>query len=118
MAVLTEAGWIWAAKGAGAMAGSAISLAYLLPRGRREAAARFAAGLLSGLAFGGTAGLKIAAVLGLQEVIGDIELALMGSAAASLAAWWMLGAVLRTLTSYPPNQRHDSKSGDRNDQIS
>ncbi len=62
MAVLTEAGWIWAAKGAGAMAGSAISLAYLLPRGRREAASRaLPAALVSGLVFGGTAGLKIAA---------------------------------------------------------
>ena len=29
---------MWVAKGAGAIAGSAISLAYLLPSGRREAA--------------------------------------------------------------------------------
>ncbi len=51
---------LWAVKAAGAVAGSAISLAYVLPRGRREAAIRFAVGVACGLVFGGAAGLKIA----------------------------------------------------------
>ena len=49
---------VWAAKGAGAVAGSAISLAYML---------------------------------------GTAETMLMGSAAASLCAWWAVGAVIRVL---------------------
>ena len=97
MTVISEAGWLWLAKGAGAVAGSAISLAYILPRGRREAAARFAVGVVSGLVFGGTAGLKIAVELDLEGLIGPTETMLMGSAAASLCAWWALGAVMRVL---------------------
>ncbi|MBS3650804.1 hypothetical protein KEU06_19515 [Pseudaminobacter sp. 19-2017] len=95
MTDLYEAAWIWVAKGAGAVAGSAISLAYMLPTGRREAAIRFAVGLVCGLVFGGTAGLKIATELGLEETIGSTELALMGAAAASLSAWWALGLLKR-----------------------
>ncbi len=67
MTDITNAAWEWAAKGAGAVAGSAISLAYVLPRGRREAAMRFAVGLISGLVFGHTAGLKIATELGIAN---------------------------------------------------
>ncbi len=95
MTDMSQAGWIWLAKGAGAVAGSAISLAYILPHGRREAAARFAVGVVCGLIFGGTAGLKIAAELGVQDAIGPGELVLMGSAAASLCAWWALGFAMR-----------------------
>src|SRR5690606_452851 len=91
MTELTEATWLWVAKCAGAVAGSAISLAYILPRERREAAARFAVGVVCGLVFGGTAGLKIAAELGISRAIGPNELVLMGSAVASLCAWWALG---------------------------
>ena len=58
MSEMTEAAWLWAAKGAGAVAGSAISLAYLLPDGRRDAAVRFAVGVVCGLVFGGTAGSR------------------------------------------------------------
>jgi hypothetical protein len=97
MTDLTDAAWIWLAKGAGAVAGSAISLAYILPHGRRDAAARFAVGVVCGLVFGGTAGLKIAAELGVQDAIGPGELVLMGSAVASLCAWWALGFAARTL---------------------
>ena len=97
MTVMSEAGWLWLAKGAGAVAGSAISLAYILPRGRREAAARFAVGVVSGLVFGGTAGLKIAVELDVEGLIGPTETVLMGSAAASLCAWWALGALMRVL---------------------
>ena len=90
-----EATMVWAAKGAGATAGSMISLAYLLPRGRREAALRFAVGLTSGIVFGGAAGLWIAARLDLTGQIPEAELALIGSAAVSFAAWWALGALKR-----------------------
>jgi len=89
--------WLWAAKGAGAVAGSAISLAYILPQGRREAAVRFAVGVVCGLVFGGTAGLKIAVELGVDGLLGTGETMLMGSAAASLCAWWAVGAVIRML---------------------
>lgn len=85
--------WLWLAKLAGAVVGSAISLAYILPSGRREAAIRFAVGVACGLVFGGTAGLKIATELGIAKSIGNSELVLMGSAAASLSAWWALGII-------------------------
>jgi hypothetical protein len=97
-----EAFWLWLAKLAGAVVGSAISLAYLLPRGPREAAIRFAVGVACGLVFGGTAGLKIATELGIAKTLGDGELVLMGSAAASLCAWWALGLVSRALQKWLP----------------
>ncbi len=95
MTDISQTNWLWIAKGAGAVAGSAVSLAYILPHGRREAATRFAVGVVCGLVFGGTAGLKIASELGIEAVIGPVELMLMGSAAASLCAWWALGFVMR-----------------------
>ena len=52
MTDISPTAWDWAAKGAGAVAGSAVSLAYVMPSGRREAAARFAAGVVMGLIFG------------------------------------------------------------------
>ena len=94
---MNDTHWLWLAKLAGAIAGSAVSLAYLLPASRREAAIRFAVGLTCGLVFGGAAGLKIATELGIDEVIGAAETALMGAAAASLFAWWALGVAIRTL---------------------
>lgn len=97
MTTLSDAVLLWAAKAAGAVAGSAISLAYLLPRGRREAAARFAVGVVSGLVFGGTAGVKIAAELGIGSLLGANEILLMGSATASVLAWWALGFVVKSL---------------------
>ena len=95
MSDMSNAAWMWAAKGAGAVAGSAISLAYILPRGRREAALRFAVGTVCGLIFGGTVGLKVASELGLSQLLGSHETVLMGSAVASLCAWWALGFVMR-----------------------
>ncbi len=92
-----ETAWLWLAKGAGAIAGSAISLAYLLPSGRREAAIRFAVGAACGLVFGGTVGLKIAKELGIAQAMSGAELMLMGSAAASLSAWWAIGFALRAI---------------------
>lgn len=95
MTYLPDPGWLWLAKSAGAIAGSAISLAYILPQGRREAAVRFAVGVACGLVFGGTVGLKIAAELGIEELINVTEMTMMGAAAASLCAWWALGFVKR-----------------------
>ncbi|MCW4113857.1 DUF6107 family protein [Aurantimonas sp. MSK8Z-1] len=86
---------LWGAKLAGAVAGSAISVAYLLPRGRREAALRFLIGLVTGLTFGVPAGLMLAARLGIDKILEPPELAVMGSAAASLCAWWALGVLSR-----------------------
>lgn len=97
MTDLNDAAWLWLAKGAGAVAGSAISLAYMLPHGRREAAARFAVGVVCGMVFGGTAGLTIATELGVEDRIGPGELVLVGAAVASLCAWWALGFAARTL---------------------
>ncbi|MEO3998556.1 DUF6107 family protein [Mesorhizobium sp. CAU 1732] len=95
---MNEAAWLWVAKAAGAVAGSAISLAYILPAEKREAGIRFAIGLVCGLVFGGTAGLKIAVELGIENTLGPFELVLMGSAAASLCAWWALGMLMRAFT--------------------
>ena len=92
---MSESICLWTAKAGGAAAGSAISLAYMLPAGRREAALRFGVGLASGLVFGGTAGVKIAVELGIEDSLGPYELVLMGAAAASLCAWWALGLVMR-----------------------
>lgn len=100
---MNDTHWLWLAKLAGAVAGSAISLAYILPSGRREAAIRFAVGVACGLVFGGTAGLKIATELGIAPVIGNGELVLMGSAAASLCAWWALGVLSRMLQQWMRN---------------
>jgi hypothetical protein len=96
MTDVSQTGWIWLAKAAGAVAGSAVSLAYILPHGRREAAIRFAVGVACGLVFGGAAGLKISSELEIGQAIGPVELMLMGSAAASLTAWWALGFVHRS----------------------
>jgi hypothetical protein len=92
---LPEGALIWGAKAGGAVAGSAISLAFMLPVNRREAALRFAVGVVCGLVFGGLAGLKLASELGLEGKVGAPELMLAGSAAASLCAWWVLGVLAR-----------------------
>lgn len=91
----SETAWIWSAKIAGAVAGSAVSLAYMLPKGRREAAIRLAVGIVCGLIFGGAAGIKIAQMLALDTALGSSELMLIGSASASLAAWSALGIFRR-----------------------
>ncbi|GAA4521987.1 DUF6107 family protein [Chelativorans composti] len=97
MADLNEAGGLWLAKTSGAIAGSAISIAYFLPAGRREAAIRFAVGVACGLVFGSTAGIKIATELGVAEYLAPFEMVLMGSATASLCAWNAIGIAVRML---------------------
>lgn len=95
MQQMPDAALEWALKGAGAVAGSAISLAYVLPRGRREAALRFFVGVACGLVFGGTVGVKLADELGVGALLGANETMLTGAAVASLCAWWGLGLTLR-----------------------
>lgn len=95
MTPFPETAAVWAYKLAGSIAGSAVSLAYILPRGRREAAIRFAVGIVCGLVFGGTAGLKLSSELGITAGMNEAEVMLMGSAAASLAAWSVLGILAR-----------------------
>ena len=102
MTDMTEAAWLWVAKGAGAVAGSAISIAYVLPSGRREAAIRFAVGIAAGLVFGGAAGMKITAELGIGDRLGAVETMLSGAAAASLCAWWAVGFVIRAFETSKP----------------
>ena len=104
---MTDAAWLWLARAAGAVAGSAISLAYMLPAGRREAGIRFGVGVASGLVFGGVAGLKLAAELGIDGTVGPFEAMLMGSASASLCAWWALGPIMRVFRPYAAEKRSD-----------
>lgn len=85
----------WAARLIGATAGAAVSLVYLLPKSRREAASRFVTGLSCGLIFGAPTGLWLAERLGIGSALSGVETLLAGSAAASLCAWWVLGALTR-----------------------
>jgi hypothetical protein len=86
---------LWAARGLGAAAGAAVSLIYLLPKNGREAATRFLTGVICGLVFGGPTGLWAVEQLGIADRLSGAELLLTGSAAASLFAWWALGAAVR-----------------------
>lgn len=90
-----DAEGVWLARAIGAAVGSSISLAYILPETRREAGIRFAVGALCGLTFGGGTGLKIATMLGTEPALSPFEAMLIGSALASLCAWWALGFVMR-----------------------
>lgn len=97
---LSEAHHLWFVKLAGASIGSSISIAYLLPRTRREAALRLLTGMAVGMTFGAPVGLKIAQELHLEGELGDLQVVLMGAAAASLASWWALGALRRLFGDY------------------
>lgn len=91
---------VWAAKTAGAFAGAGVSLIYLLPKSRREAASRFATGMTCGLIFGGPTGLWLVERLGISGALSEPETMLAGSAAASLCAWRVLGALSRLAERY------------------
>ena len=92
---LPEQAWLWVARVSGAILGSAISIAYVLPKGRREAAIRFLTGVSIGIIFGPAASAGLLRRLGLAGDLSRFEVALMGAAGASLAAWWALGALRR-----------------------
>lgn len=86
---------LWLAKLLGALAGSGISLAYVLPSGKREAAIRFMTGITSGLVFGLPTGVWIANHLGISNYLNEFEIVLMGAAFASLTIWTALGFAIR-----------------------
>ena len=88
-------GAFWMERAIGASAGAAVSLVYMLPRGGREAACRFIAGMISGLVFGGPAGVLLAARLGIATHLTPAEIMLSGAAAVSVSAWWALGVLAR-----------------------
>ena len=90
-----EAVWLFVAKAIGAVSGSAISLAYLVPRNGREAYLRFCVGMTVGMIFGTSAGWKIADYLEIGHRLSNVEIALSGGAFASLSAWWALGVISR-----------------------
>ncbi|EUB95258.1 hypothetical protein PMI07_003036 [Rhizobium sp. CF080] len=91
---------LWAARIAGATAGAGVSLIYLLPKSRREAASRFLTGLSCGTIFGGPTGLWLVERLGIGAELSGPEVMLTGSAAASLCAWWVLGVLARIAARY------------------
>lgn len=103
---------LWFAKLIGALAGSAISLAYVLPAGKREAAIRFMTGLTAGLVFGFPAGLWIAGHFSLDNKLTDFEVALMGAAFSSLVIWTALGFALRFLERRFPKRRQLDENKD------
>ncbi len=114
MSDFSQAAYIWSAKGAGALAGSAISIAYMLPKGRREAALRLCVGLVTGLVFGATAGVKISTSLGVAHMLSPIEVSLMGAAAASLFSWWGLGMIARISSQYRLSSPSRSDASENN----
>ncbi|MFB9951350.1 DUF6107 family protein [Rhizobium puerariae] len=92
------------AKVLGAMAGAGVSLIYLLPKTRHEAASRFLTGVSFGLIFGGPTGLWLTTRLGIAGTLSGAEVMLAGSAAASLSAWWVLGILARLAERYGSRQ--------------
>ncbi|WP_075290209.1 DUF6107 family protein [Pararhizobium arenae] len=86
---------LWAANVLGSVAGAAVSLVYMLPRSRQEAVSRFFTGMACGMIFGAPTGLWLVSRLGIGGQISGGEILLAGSAAASLCAWWVLGAAAR-----------------------
>ena len=110
---ITNDAYLWSARGVGAIAGSAISIAYMLPQNRREAALRFCVGLVTGVVFGATAGLKIAKSFDVLDLLSPVEISLMGAAAASLCSWWALGMLARLTAQYRPSARVLSDREDR-----
>ena len=68
-----EAG-IWAARITGAVAGAGVSLVYLLPKSKREAASRFITGVSCGMIFGGPIGLWIVQQLDIAGALSGREI--------------------------------------------
>lgn len=114
---LTPYSEVWVAKIVGAIAGSAISLAYVLPKGKREAAVRFLTGISAGIVFGFPVGLWLAHYLGIAEYLDVLEVALMGAAFASLSIWSALGLALRFLEKrYPIPKSNKSAQSEGNNE--
>ena len=90
---------LWIFRIVGALAGSAISLAYFLPRRKRDAFMRLVVGFVSGLVFGRPVGLHLSRWLDLRDDLPRLEINLIGAAVVSLTAWWVLGIVKRFIRS-------------------
>lgn len=105
MTELPEQIWLVIAKGVGAVLGSAVSLAYILPRGRREAAIRFGTGVSIGVLFGPAVGAWLVAYFELASHLTRFEVVMTGSAASSLCAWWALGLLQRLFAGKPPSPK-------------
>lgn len=95
MADIGNASGLWTERALGASAGAAISLVYMLPKGRREAISRFLSGVISGVIFGGPAGVWLASRAGIAAYLSPSEIMLSGAAAVSLCSWWALGLLER-----------------------
>jgi hypothetical protein len=106
---------VWTARGAGAIAGSSVSLVYFLPKQRHEAVSRLIVGVLTGLVFGSSAGEKLVELMALEVHPAAFEVVLMGAAATSFASWWALGMVVRLLEQ--KGQAPDQKGTETNDEI-
>ena len=100
MAELGHDGGLLAAKTVGAFAGAWVSLVYLVPKNGREAASRFLTGVSCGIMFGAPMGMWSVQQLGLSGQLSPVETTLSGAAAASLSAWWVLGALSRVANRY------------------
>ncbi|MAY60917.1 MAG: hypothetical protein CML29_01785 [Rhizobiales bacterium] len=99
-----------AARLCGSVAGALVSLAYLMPKSMREATARALASLASGLVFGAPVGAALAEKFAITAQVGPPEILLMGSAAASMSVWWILGALVRIADKVG---RDDGKGGNK-----
>lgn len=97
--------WEWGTRATGAIIGSSISIAYLLPSSAREAALRFLTGVGVGLIFGTMVGHKLASELELHSVMGPLETTLVGSTTASICAWWGLGIIARLSSRVATNSK-------------
>jgi hypothetical protein len=95
MTDMGNASSLWVARAIGALVGAAISLVYMLPKSEREAISRFLTGVISGLIFGGPAGVWLAARMGIDGYLSSSETMLSGAAAVSLCSWWALGLLER-----------------------
>lgn len=102
---------LWLARALGAVAGSAISLAYVLPRGRRDAAIRFMSGTAGGFMFGTPIGIYVAEHLAIADKLTAEQTVLMGAGLSSLLLWWAIGVAMKA----SPRLEAKSYKGDRNE---
>ena len=89
----------WLFRAVGAVAGSAISLAYFLPHRKRDAFTRLVVGVTSGLIFGAPAGVRLTRLFEVRDHVTALETNLIGATAVSLTAWWALGLAKRAMRS-------------------
>lgn len=101
----------WTARGAGAIAGSSVSLVYFFPKQRHEAISRLIVGVVTGLVFGATVGEKLVELMALDVHPTALEVVLMGAAASSFASWWALGILVRMIERSGSSYDQKSASG-------